>query len=209
LLVDAGPDVREQLLDAGASRLGGVLFTHDHADHCHGIDDLRAVFHAMRRPVDVWMHPGSRGIVERFRYVFEGRLGYPPTCTAHELPDMLRLGELEVRWFEQRHGAIASTGFRFDWRGRSVVYSTDVDALDETAFAVIGRPDLWIVDALRREPHPSHAHLALTLEWIERVRPGAAWLTHMDQSMDVAELMAELPAGVTPGWDGRVWSADA
>jgi phosphoribosyl 1,2-cyclic phosphate phosphodiesterase len=120
---------------------------------------------------------------------------------------VLQFGDLQIRWFAQRHGEIGSTGFRFEHAGRSAVYSTDVDALGEAAFAAIGRPDLWIVDGLRREPHPSHAHLERTLEWIARVKPAEAWLTHMDQSMDFATLSTELPYGVSPGWDGREWSA--
>lgn len=206
VLVDTGPDLREQLLDAGVTHLDAVLFTHDHADHCHGIDDLRAIFHAMRRPVDCWMHPATaRRITSRFRYVFEGREGYPATCVAHELPGELMLGDLGIRWFPQRHGPIHSTGFRFDWRGHAVAYSTDTNGLDEPVFALLEGLDLWIVDALRREPHPTHAHVGQTLGWIERAKPDAAWLTHMDQSMDHDTLLAELPVGVTPGYDGRVW----
>jgi phosphoribosyl 1,2-cyclic phosphate phosphodiesterase len=208
LLIDTGPDVREQLLDAGVSWLTGVLYTHDHADHCHGIDDLRAVFHAMKRPVDCWMHPATRrGITGRFGYVFAGRAGYPATCVAHDLPDVLTFGELSVRWFEQTHGTIYSTGFRFDWRGQAVAYTTDCNDLGDDAFTMLHGLDLWIVDALRREPHPTHAHLSQTLGWVGRARPAAAWLTHMDQSMDFATLQNELPAGVSPGWDGRVWQA--
>lgn len=207
VLVDTGPDLREQLLDARVTDLTAVLYTHDHADHCHGIDDLRAVFHAMRRPVDCWMDAATRrSLTARFGYVFDGRSGYPATCVAHDLPPVLRFGELEVRWFWQRHGAIGSLGYRFDWRGRAVGYSTDASALDDAAFAALEGLDLWIVDALRRESHPTHAHLATTLDWIARARPAEAWLTHMDQSMDFATLGAELPAGVSPGWDGRVWS---
>lgn len=208
LLVDTGPDLREQLLDARVTWLTAVLYTHDHADHCHGIDDLRAIFHYMKRPVDCWMHPATRsGLEERFRYVFEGRRGYPATCTAHDLPEggELMFGRLRVRWFPQRHGDIWSLGYRFEHAGRSVVYSTDVNDLDDAGFAMCEGADLWILDALRREPHPSHAHLVLALDWISRARPRETWLTHMDQSMDFATLCAELPSGVSPGWDMRVW----
>lgn len=202
ILVDTSPDLREQLLSAGVDRLDAVLFTHDHADHTHGIDDLRQVFHAMRRPVDCYAHPATWArLRSRFDYVFEGRDGYPPTCVAHEMPDRLTVGAVAVSWFPQIHGDIKSSGFRFEAGGAALAYSTDVNHLPAEAESALQGLDLWIVDALRRAPHPTHAHLDRTLGWIARFRPGRAVLTHMDQSMDYATLRAELPDGVEPGYD--------
>jgi len=202
ILVDTGPDMREQLLAAGVDRIDAILFTHDHADHTHGIDDVRQIFHAMGRPVDCYAHPATwRVLKRRFDYVFEGKDGYPPTCVAHDLPERLDFGSLSVTWFPQIHGNIKSAGFRFEARGRSAVYSTDVSALPAEAETSLRAMDLWIVDALRRHPHPSHAHLDRALGWIERFGPKRAVLTHMDNSMDYATLRAELPDGVEPGYD--------
>jgi phosphoribosyl 1,2-cyclic phosphate phosphodiesterase len=187
LLVDTGPDFREQMLSANVDRLDAILFTHDHADHTHGIDDVRQIFHATGRPVDCYAHPATwQRLRFRFDYVFEGRGGYPPTCIAHELPERLEFGPLSVTWFPQIHGEIKSAGFRFE--------AAEADQ------ALQGL-DLWIVDALRRHPHPTHSHLERTLGWIDRYRPKRAVLTHMDQSMDYATLLGELPAGVEPGYD--------
>lgn len=202
LLVDTGPDFREQMLAANVDRLDAILFTHDHADHTHGIDDVRQIFHAMGRPVDCYAHPATWArLRRRFDYVFEGRDGYPPTCVAHAMPEQLTFGELTVSWFPQIHGDIKSAGFRFDAAGRAIAYSTDVNDLPPEADAALQGLDVWIVDALRRHPHPTHSHLERTLGWIERHRPKRAVLTHMDQSMDYAMLAAELPAGVEPGYD--------
>lgn len=202
ILVDTSPDFREQMLAAGVDRLDAVLFTHDHADHTHGIDDLRQVFHAMRRPVDCYAHPATwQRLRSRFDYVFEGRDGYPPTCVAHDMPDRLVVGEVAVSWFRQIHGDIGSSGYRFEAGAAAAAYSTDVSDLPEDAAAALQGLDLWIVDALRRAPHPTHAHLERTLGWIDRFRPNRAVLTHMDQSMDYATVRAELPDGVEPGYD--------
>jgi phosphoribosyl 1,2-cyclic phosphate phosphodiesterase len=202
VLVDTSPDFREQMLDAGVDSLDAVLFTHDHADHTHGIDDLRQVFHAMGRPVDCYAHPATWARRRRpLADVLDGGPGYPPTCIAHEMPDRLRLGGLSIGWFPQIHGDIKSAGYRFDADGKAAAYSTDVSDLPDEADTALQGLDLWVVDALRRHPHPTHAHLARTLGWIERFAPGRAVLTHMDQSMDYATLRRELPAGVEPGYD--------
>jgi phosphoribosyl 1,2-cyclic phosphate phosphodiesterase len=210
LLVDTGPDLREQLLDADVSWLTAVLYTHDHADHCHGIDDLRAIFHAQGVEIDCYMDKATRASLRtRFSYVFAGRSGYPPTARAHLVTNEMRFGELIVRPFRQVHGPVHSLGYRFEAAGRAVAYSTDLSAIPDESWPHLEGLDLWIVDALRRNPHPTHSHLAQTLDWIDRARPRAAWLTHMDQSMDHDELLAELPAGVSPGFDGRIWEPDA
>ncbi len=203
LLVDTGPDLREQLLGAGVAHLDGVFITHDHADHAHGIDDLRQVFHAMRRPVDVWASPETFAVIgKRFDYVFEGAAGYPASCTTRHLTGAITIGGIAVTPFPQIHGELESTGLRFDAGGSSIAYSTDVKAFDDRAAPALTGLDLWIVDALRRAPHPTHSHLDATLAWIEHYRPKAALLTHMDQSMDHATLCAELPPLTRPAHDG-------
>lgn len=208
VLVDTSPDLREQLLDAGVSRLSAVFYSHDHADHAHGIDDLRGVFHAQRKRVDCYMDPPTFAtLTTRFAYVFDGEAGYPPIARALPMEDVHRFGDLVVRPFRQLHGPIESRGFRFEHDGHAIAYSTDISGVPDESWPLLEGLDLWVVDALRREPHPTHAHLDRTLSWIARARPREAWLTHMDQSMDHATLLAELPAGVTPGFDGRVWEA--
>ncbi len=205
VLVDTSPDMREQLLDAGVRRLDAVFFTHDHADHAHGIDDLRQIFHLMGKPVACHASVATWRVLKlRFDYVFQGTEFYPPTCVAHDLAGPVQVGAMRVTGFQQNHGNIDSTGFRFDCDGVAMAYSTDVKALDARADAALAGLDLWIVDALRRHPHPTHSHLDQTLEWISRYRPRRAILTHMDQSMDYAELAATLPGGVEPGFDGLV-----
>ncbi|MGL6044324.1 MAG: MBL fold metallo-hydrolase, partial [Sandaracinobacteroides sp.] len=141
----------------------------------------------------------------RFRYVFAGRAGYPATANAYLLEDVHQFGQITVRPFRQLHGPVYSMGFRFEAGGKAIAYSTDLNGLQQESWAMLEGLDLWVVDALRRNPHPTHSHLAQTLDWIRRARPAEAWLTHMDQSMDHDELLAELPAGTTPGFDGRVW----
>jgi phosphoribosyl 1,2-cyclic phosphate phosphodiesterase len=206
ILVDTSPDLREQLLDAGVASLTAVFYSHDHADHSHGIDDLRGVFHAQRARVDCFMDAETRAtLMARFGYVFEGHEGYPACARARTMRAEHRFGELVVRPFEQRHGPIHSRGFRFEADGKAIAYSTDISDIPDASAPLLEGLDLWIVDALRREPHPTHSHLAQTLAWIGRFRPKAAWLTHMDQSMDHDALLRELPEGVTPGHDGRVW----
>lgn len=202
VLVDTGPDLREQLLDADVSDVDAVIWTHDHADHCHGIDDLRQIYHARGEPVRGYARRETLDtLLLRFAYAFEGKGDYPPVVYGDVLPDELRIGGMRVRVVDQPHGPITAAGLRFDAGGRSIVYSTDVNALTEEMIALFAGADVWIVDALRKRPHPSHAHLAETLEWVRVVRPGRAVLTHMDQSMDYRSLLADLPEGVEPGFD--------
>lgn len=199
ILVDASPDMREQCISAGIKRLDAVLITHDHADHCHGIDDLRGIAGAMRQRVPLYADPRSlRTLTSRFAYIFAGRGGYPAICDSHEITGPFKVAGIDVVPFVQVHGDIESLGFRFG----DFAYSTDVNALSEEAFAVLAGVKVWIVDALRYEPHPTHTHLAQTLRWIERVKPARAVLTHMTWDMDYARLSAELPPGIEPGFDG-------
>jgi phosphoribosyl 1,2-cyclic phosphate phosphodiesterase len=203
ILVDTGPDLREQLLDANVGDVTAVIWTHDHADHCHGIDDLRQLFHARGSPIDGYARQETLDTLRvRFRYAFEGKGGYPPVARPHLLPDQLQIGLIRIRAVDQPHGDVTAAGLRFDAGSQSIVYATDFHHLTDEMLELYRGTDLWIVDALRRRPHPSHGHLSQVLGWIERVRPGRSILTHMDQSMDYRELLAELPERVEPGYDG-------
>ncbi|HWW64885.1 MAG TPA: MBL fold metallo-hydrolase [Sphingomonadaceae bacterium] len=203
ILVDTSPDLREQLLAADVSAVDGLIWTHDHADHCHGIDDLRQLFHARGAPVDAYARAVTLRTLElRFAYAFEGKDGYPPVVTGHLLPETIRIGDIAVRTVDQPHGSILSTGLRFEADGRAIGYSTDFNIFTDDMAALFEGLDLWIVDALRKRPHPTHPCLDQTLDWIERMQPRQAILTHMDQSMDHASLLAELPERIVPGYDG-------
>ncbi len=203
ILVDTGPDLREQLLDADVSDVAAVIWTHDHADHCHGVDDLRQLFHARGEPVPGYARQETiETLLVRFGYAFEGKGGYPPVAGANLLPDELQIGSIRVRTVDQPHGDITAARLRFDAGGRTIVYATDIHHLTNEMLELYRGTDLWIVDALRRRPHPSHGHLSQVLGWVDLVQPGRAILTHMDHSMDYRELLHELPAGVEPGYDG-------
>jgi phosphoribosyl 1,2-cyclic phosphate phosphodiesterase len=204
LLVDTGPDLREQLLDADITEVEAVIWTHDHADHCHGIDDLRQLYHARGRPVAGYARPDTvESLLVRFAYAFDGKDGYPAVVNLNRLPDHINLGGISVRTLDQPHGPITTAGLRFDAGGKTVIYSTDFnDMTPEMEMAYQGA-DLWIVDTLRRRPHPTHPHLAQALEWIRQLRPARALLTHLDNSMDYETLLGELPPGVEPAYDGQ------
>jgi phosphoribosyl 1,2-cyclic phosphate phosphodiesterase len=179
--------------------------THAHADHLHGIDDLRSVNRLMRSAIP--LHADRQTLAEiesRFGYVFKpveppGHF-YKPTIVPHEIAGPFEIDGISVLPFVQDHGFSTTLGFRIG----GFAYSTDVTELDDNAFAALEGVELWIVDCLRREPHPTHSHLAKTLSWIARVRPRRAVLTHMDQSLDRCELSAELPSGTEPGYDGLI-----
>lgn len=207
ILVDTSPDMREQLLNADALALDAVIWTHDHADHCHGIDDLRQVFHAMGRPVQGYARSDTLHTIQtRFAYAFAGRTGYPATIAGHALPDRLTIGDIAIGVTDQPHGNITSAGLRFEAGGRAIGYATDAAAMTPDMMALYADLDVWIVDALRRQPHPTHADLPTVLDWVKMLRPTRTVLIHMDHSMDYATLCRELPAGVEPGYDGMFLS---
>lgn len=208
VLVDTGPDMREQLLDAEVGRVDAVVWTHDHADHTHGIDDLRQLYHAIGRPVPGYARADCAGVLERrFEYVFKGGRSYPPSANLHLLPDRLTLGALEVRVIDQPHGRISSAGLVFAHGGRRAVYSTDFNVLTPEMRAAYEGCDLWIADALRHAPHPSHPTVAQTVEWAATLGAKRTVLTHMDHSLDYRTVAASLPTGVEPAYDGmELWT---
>ena len=208
ILIDTGPDMREQLLAADVATVDAVIWTHDHADHCHGIDDLRQVFHAIGAPVTGYARPATLAALEdRFTYAFRGRSGYPSTIAAQVLPDRLRIGSIDIQVTDQPHGSIHAAGLRFEAAGKSIGYATDFNVMTDDMARMYQGLDVWVVDALRRRPHPTHPQLSAVLDWVEAFKPGRTALIHMDTSMDYATLRAELPDGVEPGYDGLVLEA--
>lgn len=205
ILVDTSPDMRAQLLAADVVQIDAILWTHDHADHSHGLDDVRQLYHHRGTPVPGYARAQTLRLLKaRFAYAFEGRHGYHPTIDARVLPDGLRIGDIDIACVDQPHGEIWSTGFRFSHDGRSIGYATDFHAVTPDMLALYDGLDVWVVDALREKPHPTHPHLAMTLDAVAAVRPVRTILTHMDQSMDYATLRRTLPEGVEPGYDGLV-----
>lgn len=205
ILVDTSPDLREQLLAEGGGRPTAVIWTHEHADHCHGIDDLRPFYFYGKAPISGFARTRTRDeLTFRFAFAFAGHQGYPPYMTCDVLPDDGMIGGIRVRAIDLPHGQISSAGLRFDAGEKSVVYYTDFNILPDNAANMVQRCDIWIVDTVRRMPHPTHPHLVQALDWIERLHPREAVLTHMDQSMDYATLVGELPENVQPGYDGLV-----
>jgi phosphoribosyl 1,2-cyclic phosphate phosphodiesterase len=205
VLIDTSPDMREQLLGANVSHLDAIIMTHAHADHLHGLDDLRALNRLMGRAVPLYADRKTMDEIERrFGYALDpvppGGFFYKPTVTPQLIDGPFHAAGLPIVPFAQDHGYSKTLGFRIGALG----YSTDVVELDDAAFAALAGIDVWIVDCLRYEVHMTHSHLDKTLAWIERLKPGRAILTHMDRQLDYRQLAARLPSGVEPGQDGLV-----
>lgn len=205
LLVDTSPDLRQQALTSGFKTIDAVLYTHAHADHTHGIDELRSFNYHMDRPIPVYGDkPTLDELRQRFDYVFLeppiGRDWFRACLIPHTIEPYkpFKVEGIEVIPFTQDHGFVHSLGFRLG----DMAYSTDVKSLPEASFDVLKDVKLWIVDCLAKDEKPTHAHLDLTLEWIDRVRPERAILTHMGHELGYEELKARLPIGIEPGYDG-------
>jgi phosphoribosyl 1,2-cyclic phosphate phosphodiesterase len=213
VLIDTSPDLREQLLSVRCDELDGILYTHDHADHTHGIDDLRMVAYAMKKRLDVWADPPTlQSLIERFGYCFEKPEGsaYPPILAPHtiEAPQPIRVdgpsGVIEAVPIPQLHGDIGTLGFRIG----GLAYSPDISDIPIASLPLLEGLDVWIVDALRYTAHPSHFSVKQALKWIERLAPKRAILTHMTTDLDYEALRRELPAHIEPAYDGMVVTFD-
>ncbi len=209
VLIDTSPDLREQMLSAGATRVDAVLITHDHADQTHGIDDLRVFALRRRQRIAAWMDVATHNVLtRRFDYIFESKQGYPAILEAGVIPEHGIEwaiegpgGPVPVVTFDQGHGPIRSVGYRLG----SMVYSSDVSDLDDAGLDAIRGCDLWVVDALRWTTHPTHSHVDRALEWISRVAPKRTVLTNLHLDLDYNALATLLPDGVEVAYDG--WTA--
>lgn len=209
VLIDTSPDMREQLLDASVGHLDGVVYTHSHADHVHGIDDLRQIVINTRHRLPVWADaPTQNALISRFGYAFMQPEGspYPPILDLRAIDGPFAVdgpaGPIAFQPFTVDHGSMDALGFRIG----PLAYLPDVVAIPDAAWPHLQGLGCWVVDALRRKPHPTHAHLDLTLSWIARAKPDQAVITNMHLDLDYETLKAELPPGVSPAFDGRVIS---
>ncbi|WBU55877.1 MBL fold metallo-hydrolase [Paracoccus sediminicola] len=214
LLVDTGPDMVPQLLDSGIRTLDAVVWTHAHADHIHGIDDLRQLaYNAQERVKGYADAPTTQALTSRFGYLFKSPPGsqYPPICDLHPLDGPITVtgagGDIRVTPFTVPHGAITALGLRIETASGGIIYLPDVQHIPDEAWDIIGTPEIFICDALRYKPHPSHAHLALAVEWINSARARQGVLTNMHIDLDYDEVANETPDHVVPAYDGMVLEA--
>ena len=205
VLIDTSPDMRSQLLKAEVGTLDAVVYTHSHADHVHGIDDLRMVVFNTRERLQIWADGDtSNDLLGRFGYTFVQPKGsaYPPIFELNAIEGDITVsgagGDIVLRPFEVAHGRIDALGFRIG----DVAYLPDVSSIPDAGWDMLQNLDTWIIDALRREPHPTHSHLANTLDWIARAAPRQAILTNMHNDLDYATVAAETPDHIQPAYDG-------
>lgn len=204
ILIDTSPDLRTQLLAAKISTIDAVLLTHAHADHLHGLDELRQIYFGQQRKIPLYAHGKClERAHQAFSYMFQAIDSFYPTFLGSNLieADTFEAAGIPIQIFEQHHGHQRSSGFRIG----NMAYSTDVKAFPVESEKFLNNLDLWIVDALRYEEHPNHAHVTLALEWIEKFRPKNAVLTHLSEHLDYAILQKKLPAHVYTAYDGMVW----
>ena len=213
VIVDTSADLREQLLSVRCEAVDGVFYTHDHADHTHGIDDLRMVAYAMKQRIPVWSDARTKESLEhRFSYCFDVQpsSNYAPILKGHCLTPGEAVtvegptGAIEVMPVALEHGDIGSVGYRVG----GLFYSPDISGIPDSSVPLLQGLDVWIVDALRYNRHPSHFSVKDALGWIEKLRPKRAILTHMTTDLDYEALARELPAGVEPAYDGMVIELD-
>lgn len=203
MLIDCGPDLRQQLLEGGIGRIDALIVTHDHADHVHGIDDLRPLAAALRKAVPLYARKNDlERIKMRFEYAFTTAGIYPPVVTGVVLERELRWGDATLRFVDQPHGGITSLGMRIEEGDRSAVYSIDFHELTEEMANLYQGADVWICDCLMRRSHPTHAHLDAVLGWASDLNVGQLYLTHMGNGLDYATLVSELPDWAAPAHDG-------
>jgi phosphoribosyl 1,2-cyclic phosphate phosphodiesterase len=214
VLVDTSPDLREQLLDAGVERLDSVLMTHSHADHTHGMDDLRPLVIAMRKRIDIHMDEAtSQAVRPAFAYLFESPEGslYPPLLNERRLVSGRPIqiegqgGRIEALPFLLEHGEIPALGLRFG----ALAYTPDLNAIPPASLQFLEGLDTWIIDGLRYKPHPTHLSVDEALAWVEKMRPRRAIITNLHTDLDYEELSQRLPGNVTPAYDGMRIDLDA
>jgi phosphoribosyl 1,2-cyclic phosphate phosphodiesterase len=205
ILVDTSPDLREQLLGAEVRHLDAVIYTHAHADHLHGIDDLREINRAMKRPIDVYAAATTLDeIAERFAYVFQPlppgtKQIYKPWLVPHQVAGPFSVGPVDIVPIDLDHGYSQTTGYRF---GR-FAYTTDFVEMPEESLEKLEGLDLWVVGCLLETPHATHAHVGKALSWAERLKPKRVLITHMSPAIDYDSLLDRLPAHVAPAFDGQ------
>jgi len=203
VLVDCGPDLRQQLLAADTNRLTAVIVTHAHGDHCHGIDELRPVSQAMEGPVAMYARADVLDELRlRFAYAFEQSDFYRPVVEGREIADEMTVGTATIRCVDQPHGGPTSLGLRFDEDGASIVYATDFSELTADMAALYEGTDVWVADCLTRTPHPTHMNLDALLGMARELRVGQVYLTHMGNGLDYRTLVSELPDWAAPAYDG-------
>ena len=202
LLVDTSTDLRRQLLDNAIDRIDGVFWTHDHADHCHGIDDLRVLRYGRGGPIPGFASKDTvHRLRQRFGYVFAGQHGYPTIVSLDTLDRLRMFSGFSVEWCQMPHGPTETTGFRFECDGKSIAYLTDYSEITDDMVDLVEDVDLLVSDCLRRDPHPTHAHLGMAMELAERANAGRLVLSHLDKSMDYRALEDETPDNVIVGYD--------
>lgn len=203
VLVDTSSDCRAQLLTNKINRIDCVFWTHDHADHCHGIDDLRVLRYGRGGPIPGYAATETaRRLRQRFGYVFAGQDGYPTIASLDTLDRLKIVAGFGVEHCQMPHGPGETTGFRFEADGKSIAYATDYSGITEDMLDCFDSVDILVSDCLRRKPHPTHANLELAMELATRCRAKRLVLSHLDKSMDYGTLEAETPDYVIVGYDG-------